>query len=78
MINGKMYNVPKMRLASYLSKYHFNLILSFVGSGNLSTSSPLFSQLDSLSRHSSSRLIASYSVTVDGCNSIITDVRERV
>ena len=57
----------KMRLASYSLKYPFNLSLSLVGSGSLSTSSPLFSQLDSLSRHSSSRLIAPYSVTVDGC-----------
>ena len=39
-------------------KYHFNLSLSLVGSGSLSISLPLFSQLDSLSRHSSSRLIA--------------------
>ena len=61
---------------SYSSKYHFNLSLSLVGSGSLSTSSPLFSQLDSLSRHSSSRLIAPYSVTVDGCKLIITYVRE--
>ena len=55
----------------YLSKYHFNLSLSLVGSGSLSTSTPLFSQLDSLSRHSSSRLIAPYSVQchviVGGC-----------